>query len=235
MTTLGRWRTTIVTALATAAVLVGAGLLVTSGHDEPVARPGTDTTPAPVPRASSSAATPTEELGPEGVPLLAGRPLGPARSPAPGKSSGGIPCGAREQLDYHVHARLSLFIDGKPRSVPLGIGIAPPVKKSETPNGEFAAGGACFSWLHTHAADGIIHIEAPRRITFLLGQFFDVWRQRLDRRHLGDNAGRVVAYVNGKRFRGDPRAIKLVRHAQIQLEIGQPVVAPESVDFPTGL
>jgi hypothetical protein len=138
-------------------------------------------------------------------------------------------------LTYHVHAHLSLFVDGRARSVPLGVGIAPPVTTTQDQGGPFASAGSCFSWLHTHAADGIIHIEAPERITFRLGQFFDVWRQRLDRGHLGATAGRVVAYVNGKRFHGDPRAIKLVKHAQIQLEVGQPLVAPRAIDFPPGL
>jgi hypothetical protein len=230
MTTFKRWRITALTAVATAAVLVGVGLAISSSGSEPHARPGTDTTPVGPPPAAAP-----EDLGPEGLPLVAGEALGRARSPAPGKSSGGVPCGAKEQLTYHVHAHLSLFVDGKPRSVPLGIGIAPPVSTTQNQGGPFASGGACFSWLHTHAADGIIHIEAPRQITFKLGQFFDVWRQRLDRGHLGTTAGRVVAYVNGKRFNGDPRAIKLEKHAQIQLEVGQPIVAPTAIDFPPGL
>lgn len=234
MSTYERWRITVVTAVVTAAVLVAAGLLVAGGGSEPPVRASTDTTPVAAPRAGGAATAP-EDIGPEGVPLLRGPSLGPARSPAPGKSSGGIPCGATEQLTYHVHARLSLFVDGKPRSVPLGIGIGPPVKITQNRRGPFASGGGCFSFLHTHASDGIIHIEAPSRITFKLGQFFDVWRQRLDRRHLGSKSGRVVAYVNGKRFRGDPRAIPLRKHAQIQLEIGQPLVAPPRIKFPAGL
>jgi hypothetical protein len=230
MTTLKRWRITVLTAVATAGVLVGVGLALSSGGSEIHARPGTDTTPVGPPPAPAP-----EDLGPEGLPLVAGKALGRASSPAPGKSAGGIPCGAQEQLTYHVHAHLSLFVDGKARAVPLGIGIAPPVTTTENQGGPFASGGACFSWLHTHAADGIIHIEAPRKITFRLGQFFDVWKQPLDRRHLGATAGRVVAYVNGKRFNGDPRAIKLEKHVQIQLEVGQPIIAPKAIDFPPGL
>ena len=29
-------------------------------------------------------------------------------------------------------------------------------------------------WLHTHAADGIVHIESPVDRTYTLGNFFDV-------------------------------------------------------------
>jgi hypothetical protein len=36
-------------------------------------------------------------------------------------------------------------------------------------------------------------------------------------------------------FRGNPRDIPLTRHAQIQLEIGRPLVAPVAISFPAGL
>jgi hypothetical protein len=85
-----------------------------------------------------------------------------------------VPCGSGEQLRYHVHARLTLFVNGKPRSVPLGVGIGVPVRTQSSHGGRFASGGSCFSFLHTHAADGVIHIEAPGRVTFTLGQFFAV-------------------------------------------------------------
>ena len=239
MATFKRWRITFLTAVATAAVLVGAGALIAGGggDDGPSATPGTDTTPsgAPPARDPRSAQDGSADLGPEGVPLLRGAPLGPARAPASGQSHGGIPCGSREQLHYHVHARLSIFVAGRSRSVPLGVGVGPPHRITKTPRGRFVSGGSCFSLLHTHAGDGIIHIEAPRRIAFTLGQFFDLWEQRLDSRHLGSHRGFVVAYVNGQRYRGNPRAIPLKRHAQIQLEVGQPIVAPTRITFPPGL
>ena len=226
MATLRRWWITLVTAAVTAAVLVGAGALLLGGGDQ------RDVQAA---QAAGSTAPAGPRLGQEGVPLLRGAPLGPARSPRAGASSGGVPCGSREQLTYHVHARLTLLVNGKPRSVPLGIGIGAPVRISDSGRGPFASGGSCFSFLHTHAADGIIHIEAPGAINFTLGQFFDVWRQRLDGRHLGKLTGRVVAYVNGQRYRGDPRAILLLPHAQIHLELGRPHVTPDSITFPRGL
>jgi hypothetical protein len=45
----------------------------------------------------------------------------------------------------------------------------------------------------------------------------------------------VVAFYNRQRFLGDPRQIPLTAHAQIQLEIGRPIVAPASITFPAGL
>jgi hypothetical protein len=36
-------------------------------------------------------------------------------------------------------------------------------------------------------------------------------------------------------YRGNPRDIPLNAHAQIQLEVGAPLVSPESITFPNGL
>jgi hypothetical protein len=90
-------------------------------------------------------------------------------------------------------------------------------------------------WLHTHAADGIIHTESPVERMYTLGDFFDVWGVRLARRRLGAARGPVTAFLDGRAFAGDPRRIPLLPHAQIQLEVGTPVVAPERITFPTGL
>ena len=40
---------------------------------------------------------------------------------------------------------------------------------------------------------------------------------------------------NGQVFTGNPRDIPLTKHAQIQLEVGTPLVAPESITWPSGL
>jgi hypothetical protein len=230
MTALRQWSITLVTAAVTAAVLVIPAVLLLDGGDS--AESASTQPLGTLGRAQATQAAPAP--GPEGVPLPGGRPLGPAGSPSAGHSRGGIPCGSTEQLRYHVHARLTIFVNGKPRGVPLGIGIGRPLRVDHTPRGQFAADGSCFSLLHTHAADGIIHIEAPGEVQFRLGQFFAVWGQRLDRRHLGAVRGRVTAYVNGERYRGDPRGILLLKHAQIQLEVGKHV-ASTPIEFPAGL
>ena len=222
----------LVTAFVTAAVLLVPVLLVVSDGGERDAEPTTNPLFA---GGGSPAPAQPDPVGPEGVPLLEGAPLGPAASPAAGASRGGIPCGSGEQLAYHVHARLTLYVNGKPRSVPLGIGIGKPRNVTETPGGPFISSGSCFAFLHTHAANGIIHVEAPAPVRFTLGQFFDLWRQPLGERRLGRHRGTVVAYVNGRRYRGNPRAIRLRKHAQIQLEVGQPIVAPQRIEFPAGM
>jgi hypothetical protein len=44
----------------------------------------------------------------------------------------------------------------------------------------------------------------------------------------------VTAIVDGKVWTADPRSIPLVRHTQIQLEVGTPLVEPETIRFPGG-
>jgi hypothetical protein len=163
--------------------------------------------------------------GPEGPPLETGPNLAPAGSPSPGQSVDGIQCGPGEQVAFHIHSRLTLFVNGKSEKVPYGVGIADP-QLSPGSSVPFVGGGACFSWLHTHVADGIIHIESPVHRTFTLGNFFDVWGQPLSSSQVGPARGTVTAFLNGKHFTGDPRDIPLGSHTQIQLDVGTPLVAP---------
>ena len=174
-------------------------------------------------------------LGSEGVPVPAGKPLARAGAPAPGSTVDGISGAAGEQLAFHIHAHLTVFVAGSPRQIPYGIGVAPPIEVEPTPRGPFAGGGAAFFWLHTHAADGIIHIESPIVRTYTLGDFFDIWHEPLSAEQVGPARGKVTAFFDGRRYLGSPRGIPLLAHAQIQLDAGRPLVAPETIDFPAGL
>jgi hypothetical protein len=174
-------------------------------------------------------------LGPEGVPIPAGKPLAAPGRLTPGTTIDGIRCAPLEQLAFHVHAHLTIFIAGTARRVPAGVGIGLPLEGQATPVGAFVTGGSCISWLHTHAADGIIHIESPDQRRYTLGQFFDLWRLPLGPSRIGPVRGRVTAFLNGRRSKGDPRSLPLGAHSQIQLEIGQPLIAPQLIRFPRGL
>ncbi|MHB8618721.1 MAG: hypothetical protein ACYDAG_03980 [Chloroflexota bacterium] len=159
--------------------------------------------------------------------------------PAPGLSShptvDGIPCLGSEQVSYHVHAHLAVYVNGQPRTVPQGIGIAGPRKTQNSSEGPFVVAGSCFYWLHTHTPDGVIHIESPRKQAFTLGQFFDIWHQPLSPSQVGPAKGRVRAYVDGKPYQGDPRSIPLVDHSVIQLDVGSGAPPPQPFTFPSGL
>ena len=175
-----------------------------------------------------------DTTGPEGVPIPNARQLAGTTAQSPGRTVDGIQCQGAEQVLFHIHAHLTVFVDGSARRIPFGVGI-PGAQVFPTTFGPYVAAGACFYWLHTHAADGIIHIESPIQRTYTLGNFFDVWGQRLGPNAVGPVTGRVTALYNGAVFRGDPRSIPLTRHAQIQLEIGRPLVAPVAISFPGGL
>jgi hypothetical protein len=146
----------------------------------------------------------------------------------------GIQCLGTEQTLFHIHAHLTLFLGGAARQIPGGIGITHPGVQN-TSAGQFVSSGGCFYWLHTHAADGVIHIESPVQRTFTLGNFFDVWGQPLSPTQVGPANGKVTALYNGRVYLGNPRNIPIGAHAQIQLEVATPLVAPVAVAFPAGL
>jgi len=174
-------------------------------------------------------------LGPEGVPIPQERPLASPRLLADGQRIDGISCEGGEQVLFHIHAHLTIFVHGVPRQVPAGVGIAPPEEVERTGSGAFIANATCFMWLHTHSADGIIHTESPIKRTYTLGDFFDIWGQPLGRHRLGPARGVVTVVFDGKLFTGNPRQVPLLPHAQIQLEVGKPLLAPERIAFPPGL
>ena len=111
-----------------------------------------------------------------------------------------------------------------------------PAVAQQTPAGPFIDSGSCFYWLHTHAADGIIHIESPVQRTFTLGDFFDEWGQPLSASQVGPAKGPVTAIVNGRVWQGNPRNVPLGSHENLQLEVGTPRLAPETINWSiTGL
>jgi hypothetical protein len=161
--------------------------------------------------------------------------LAPVDTSATGNTIDGIQCQTSEQLAYHIHAHLSVYVNGAQRSIPAGIGIAPPRQVATQNDGTpFVVGGSCLYWMHGHTADGIIHIESPTQQVYTLGNWFDIWQQPLSATQVGPARGTVIAYVDGQRFTGDPRTITLNAHTLVQLDVGQDV-APQPFSFPAGL
>jgi hypothetical protein len=173
--------------------------------------------------------------GPEDVPVpIAAPTLAGTTTAVTGQPVDGISCQTTEQTLFHIHAHLTVFVNGSARQIPAAIGI-PGAQAEATTRGPYIGSGTCFYWLHTHAADGIIHIESPVQRTYTLGNFFDEWRQPLGPSQVGPAAGHVVALYNGQVYEGNPRDIPLTAHAQIQLEVGTPLIAPQPISFPAGL
>ncbi len=139
----------------------------------------------------------------------------------------------KESFIHHVHAHLDVFVNGKHETVPAAVGINvhdPGVHLFKAPDGSKAYGGIqlcrkpCISPLHTHDDTGILHTESASPVPNTLGQFFTEWGVRLSRRCVGGycRPAAIAIYVNGKRYRGDPRAITLTDHKEIAVVIGTP-------------
>jgi len=100
----------------------------------------------------------------------------------------------------HYHPHLRVIIDGADVPVPPNIGVD-------------AASGA-MSAVHTHEADGTIHIEASTvGEEFTLGQLFTQWGVDLTPTQIGGiraTAGDTVAVTsNGVKVKGDPNDLRL--------------------------
>ena len=139
----------------------------------------------------------------------------------------GIQCNAVEQLVFHNHAHLDIFINGQPSTIPSQIGIVP---------------GKCIYWLHTHDDSGIIHIESPVTRNFTLGQFFDIWNKKFSNTQIFNNTfnakNAMSVYANGNKVNGnaDYRNVKLDEHDEIAIVYGKPPInIPSKYDFPKGL
>jgi hypothetical protein len=143
----------------------------------------------------------------------------------------GLACTAAETARHGAH--LELFAGGRVVIVPSGIGMAAPLRR----DGAYVRGGRCSYPLRTREPTGVVEIAPGRRLT--LGDLFALWGQSLGPRRLAGfraAAGAAIrATVDGRPWRGDPRAIPLVRHAQIVLQVGPPVPAHPAYRFPKGL
>jgi hypothetical protein len=98
--------------------------------------------------------------------------------------------------------------------------------------------------MHTHDGTGIVHIESPINRDFTLGQFYDLWKSKLNNLQVFDNIfnGKDMTppnvYINGIKVPStiNYRDIKLTPHQEIAIVYGRPPDSIPSVyDFPQGL
>jgi hypothetical protein len=224
------------------AVLSAIALASCSGGSSAIAPPGlTQSTPTPTPTPTPPPApTPTVLVLRTGQVTGSDNQFSPIDGDTPSGGSGqtidGIKCEPMVAT-YHVHAHLSLFVNGVRLAIPDAIGIVSPGAES---NG-YVASGSCFYHLHTHDADGYVHIEAPVTTAFTLGQFFDIWGQPLTTSNVAGFTGSTAFYtaqgptgyntIAGEfvQYTGDPRNIALTSHEEITLEVGPILISPPYV------
>ncbi len=136
----------------------------------------------------------------------------------------GIYCDALEQTAYHIHAHLTIYINGQQVAIPQAIGIA--------------SDQSCFYWLHTHTSDGVIHIEFPKQGNPTLGNFLDIWEQSFNslgfQNELASSTGWTV-YVDGKKVTDNFNQLVLQPHQVITIAYNSPNITPDtSFNWPAG-
>jgi hypothetical protein len=226
-----RWGSALVVLLVIVLIVV----LATSSSNSPQStKTAADVKTTPIPASLQMIPVPPTTTGPEGIPVPKGVKLATLATAATGQPVDGIQCNAGEQTVTHVHTHLTVFVNGKARVIPYGVGI-PGFQAVSTPQGPFVETGSCFYWLHTHANDGILHVESPSSTeTFTLGQFFAEWGIPLSSTQIGSVTGKQTVFFTapGKKvgiYKGNPANLPLGSHYQIQINVGTPVVKPVNI------
>lgn len=175
---------------------------------------------------SSAARRPASRIPRE---LLAeARPIGAGprfQPPSTGPVIG--PCRAR--LGRRIEAHVELFAANRVVIVAAGIGTRPPRTLAD---GRITA-TRCYGELVTIDPTGIVLVR-PGRVA-RIGSLFRSWGQRLSDDQLASfGGGRVIAFVDGRRWRGQPMTVPLAPRSEIVLEIGPYVPPHTSFTFPPG-
>lgn len=142
-----------------------------------------------------------------------------------GAKVAGLTVNGMEGTVQHFHTHLDIIVNGNPETVPANLGIS--------------AAEQSISELHTHDTRGVLHVESTSAAQrFVLGQAFTEWRVKLTPTALGgltvDGKNTLTAYVDGKKWTGDPAAIELKPHREIALVYGpadQKISVPSSYAF----
>lgn len=107
---------------------------------------------------------------------------------------------------YHIHALVGVRVDGRLYAPPANIGI----------------GSDCLYWVHTHATDAIVHVEAPAEVHPTLGDFLDIWAESFPDDTLLQKARDAIAAgkvtVNDAPISTDP--LQLVLEDRMRIILG---------------
>jgi len=156
--------------------------------------------------------------------------------------------------NYHVHAFLGIWANGKQYAIPDAIGMQNP-----TDNGNAIGAFTAAYDIHTHDASGIIHVEDPKvagtfrtipassEPRFNLKTLLDIWGVSLSSSGFAKFSGQTSIYmgtVSGTNpATGDdlvtsytlnnsaPQSILLAHHVAIWIIIGPPPATLPEIDF----
>jgi len=141
--------------------------------------------------------------------LLPPRPAAVAHAQPVGRFRCTDVASTRELAHVELFARKLVLL------LPAGIGIS----------------ARCSYPVRTTQPTGVVDYVPAAHPT--IGDLFAIWGQPLSAKRLASFRGTVTAWVGGKRWRGDVRAIPLRRHSEIVIEIGGYVPPHTFFLFPT--
>lgn len=139
-------------------------------------------------------------------------------------------CDQLEGQVTHIHAHVSIYINGKLSLIPQFVGIVQ----------DNAGDVTCYYWLHTHDFSGVIHIESPAsaKEMFTFGQFVDEWSQEFSTlgfpSQLLLKSGWTI-WINGHRYQGALDSIPLAKHSLITIAYNSPNAKPDTTYAWNGL
>ncbi len=97
-----------------------------------------------------------------------------------------LTCTTDMATQFHIHPELKIVFDGVDQVIPVNVGVV----------------SGCMNPLHTHTADGILHVESPVKRDFTLGDFFTVWDKPFSKTQIMDKtvsgSAQITMTVNGE-------------------------------------
>lgn len=163
--------------------------------------------------------------------------------PATGQPVAGIACQPSPGSVQRITARLTIYINGQPAALPVGIGSVAP---SQPGVASLASNGktACLYALHTLESDNLVHVDAPNNRIYTLGDFFAIWGQPLSRSRIADystsNTQALLFDVfdasgHMQTITSDPGPISLMEHETIVIRYNSPTIHPTPFNSWNGL
>jgi hypothetical protein len=144
---------------------------------------------------------------PSGAGSTPGTPASGTPQPSTASQAAGTEIGCDRgghDAAYHIHSLVGVKVDGSLYAPPANIGIT-----------------TCMYWVHTHKADGIVHVEAPATVHPTLGDFLDIWGKTYPDDQLLVQARDAIAAgevtVDDKPYTGDAAALVLADKMRIFL------------------
>jgi hypothetical protein len=211
--------------MATSALAIALAACGGGGGSDPAPADQPNGSPLPTPPTVPPLSSPAVKLDSNTVGTVSHWQSGDTTTGGQGAVVDGFTC-ADPIETFHIHAHLSVFLNGDQLIVPDHVGIPSP------------GGKECTYSIHTHDGSGEIHIEAAAPGTFTLGNFFHIWGQPLDRTNIAGIVGLpITVYILDEgntaatEYTGDLTSIDLPAHRQITIQIGTAIKAIPTYDF----